>query len=197
MQHGSEQLLPLTTAQRGLWIGSQIAPPGSTFNIAEAVEILGDIDPDLFVAAITQVSEEAETTRIQIVQTPEGPMQRVVPSVRADFPFVDMSGEPDPEAAALAWMRARILAQLDLEQDALWVSALLKLGPQRFMWLQCCHHIALDGFTGGMLAARLAEVYTAFVEKRAPEPHGFLPITLLVEQEQGYRESDRRETDRK
>ncbi|WP_164521833.1 non-ribosomal peptide synthetase [Sphingomonas sp. ABOLE] len=197
MQHGSEQLLPLTTAQRGLWIGSQIAPPGSTFNIAEAVEILGDIDPHLFVAAITQVSEEAETTRIQIVQTPEGPMQRVVPSVRTEFPFVDVSGELDPDAAALAWMRARILAQLDLERDGLWVSALLKLGPQRFMWLQCCHHIALDGFTGGMLAARLAEVYTAFVEKRAPEPHGFLPIALLVEQEQGYRDSDRRETDRK
>lgn len=195
-QYASEQLLPLTTAQRGLWIGSQIAPPGSTFNIAEAVEILGDIEPQLFVQAIAQISEEAETTRIQIVQTPEGPMQRVVPSLRTDFPFVDMSAEPDPDAAAHAWMRTRILAERDLEQDALWVSALLKLGPQRFLWLQCCHHIALDGFTGGMLAARLAEVYTALVEKRAPEPHGFLPITMLVEHEQSYRDSERRETDR-
>lgn len=196
-QIGSDHLLPLTTAQRGLWIGSQLAPPGSTFNIAEAVEIAGEIDPDLFVQALRQVSEEAENTRVRIVPTPDGPMQQIVPTVRADFPVVDVSAEPDPEQAALAWMRPRILNRLDLEQDPLWISALLILGPQRFMWFQCCHHITLDGFAAGLLAARLAEIYTALVEKRRPEPNGFLPLVTLIEQEQSYRASERRETDRR
>lgn len=196
MQDRSDQLLPLTTAQRGLWIASQLAPPGATFNIAEAVEIAGEVEPHVFVRALTQVTAEAENTRIRIVTTPDGPMQQVAPSVRAEFPVVDMSAESDPEAAARAWMRARILRRVDLEHDQLWIGALLKLGPRRFMWFQCSHHIALDGFTAGMLAARLAALYSAFVEERTPEPHGFLPIATLVEQEQSYRASDRREADR-
>ncbi|MDB5448661.1 MAG: non-ribosomal peptide synthetase, partial [Phenylobacterium sp.] len=192
----SDQLLPLTTAQRGLWMGSLLAPPGATFNIAEAVEIAGEIEPDLFVRALAQLSAEAETTRIRIVATADGPMQQVAPNVRTEFPVIDMSAEADPDGAARAWMRERILRRVDLEHDPLWIGPLLKLGPKRFMWFQCCHHIAMDGFTAGMLAARLAELYTALVEERSPEPHGFLPLTTLLEQERNYRACERREVDR-
>ena len=41
---------PLTIAQRGLWMASFIAPPGSTFNIAEAIELPGEIDEAAFVS---------------------------------------------------------------------------------------------------------------------------------------------------
>ena len=196
IQNRSDPLLPLTTAQRGLWMGSLIAPPGATFNMAEAVEIAGEIDPHLFVRALAQLSAEAEATRIRIVPTAEGPMQQVAPNVRTEFPVIDMSAAADPEAAARAWMRERILKSVDLEHDPLWIGALLKLGPKRFMWLHCCHHVALDGFAAGMLARRLAELYTASVEGRTPEPHGFLPLATLVEQERIYRACDRREVDR-
>jgi enterobactin synthetase component F len=197
IQDRSDAIWPLTTAQRGLWMGTQLAPPGATFNIAEAVEITGEIEPDLFVRALTQISAEAETTRIRIIMTADGPMQQVVPSVRAEFPVVDMTAEADPEGAAHIWMRAHIMKRVDLEHDPLWIGALIKLDAKRFMWFQCCHHIALDGFSAGMLAARLAALYTAFVEGREPEPHGFLPIATLLEQEQSYRASERRETDRR
>ena len=40
--------LPLTTAQRGLWVGQKLASVEATLNIAEAVEIHGPIDPTLF-----------------------------------------------------------------------------------------------------------------------------------------------------
>lgn len=197
IQNRSDQLLPLTTAQRGLWMGALIAPPGATFNIAEAVEIAGEIDPRLFVRALAQLSSEADATRIRIVPTAEGPMQQVAPNVRTEFPVIDLSEQADPDAAAQAWMRERILRRVDLEHDPLWIGPLLKLGRRRFIWFQCCHHIALDGFTAGMLARRLAELYTASVEGRTPEPHGFLPIAALVEQEQTYRTSERREVDRR
>ena len=36
--------LPLTIAQRGIWIGSKISRAGTIFNIAEALEIRGGVD---------------------------------------------------------------------------------------------------------------------------------------------------------
>ncbi|NNC25255.1 hypothetical protein HKX41_14045, partial [Salinisphaera sp. USBA-960] len=44
--------LPLTTAQRGLWVGQKLASAEATLNIAEAVEIHGPVEPALFQRAL-------------------------------------------------------------------------------------------------------------------------------------------------
>ena len=43
-------ILPLTTAQRGLWVGQKINPKAS-LNMAEALELLGSIQPELMLRA--------------------------------------------------------------------------------------------------------------------------------------------------
>ena len=164
MAQGRTDLLPLTTAQRGLWMGSQLAPPGATFNIAEAVEIVGAINPELFVRALAQVSSEAETTRLRIVTTAEGPMQELMPFPRTDFPTIDMSAEADPDRAAYDWMRTYLLKAVDLERDPLWFGALIKVGIERFFWFHCCHHTIMDGYSAGMVAARLAASHDAILD---------------------------------
>ena len=69
---------PLTVAQRGLWMTQKITP-GAILNIAEAVEICGPIDPEIFRRALHQVTIEAEQLRVCVVEQNGMPRQVLRP----------------------------------------------------------------------------------------------------------------------
>lgn len=195
-QHARPEYLPLALAQRGMWMGEKIGPSDAIYNLAEYAEIRGDIQVTHFVAALSQVADEAESTRVQIVDSPEGPVQAIFPHYRGDFPVVDFSTEHDPDAAAQKWMRQEFTRPVDIANDVLWRCALIRLGPRHFYWYHRVHHIVLDGFGGGLLSRRLAEVYNALIAGVAvPEPQ-FLPLSRQLELEQRYCDSARYQRDR-
>jgi len=191
-----EQLLPLTVAQRGLWIATQIAPRNSVFNLAELIEIRGSINASLFVAALHQVTLEAETLRVSIVETPEGPRQLIRPTYRWDFPVLDVSDEKDPSAAAEAWMRAELTQPVNIAEDRLWSCALFRVAPDRWFWYHRAHHIMLDGFGGGLVVRRVAELYSSLSAGQEPPPPQFGSLASLISADQDYRRSGRFERDR-
>jgi enterobactin synthetase component F len=192
----SDDTLPLSTAQRGMWVGQQLAPQGAVFNIAEAIELHGVIDADLLRQALRQVTDEMETLRVRIVQ--RGLMARQ--SVRDRFPdpiaILDFSDATDPRAAAERWMMAELSAPVDFDSSPVWVSAVLKLSEDHWLWYHRAHHIMLDGFSGGMVVQRVAELYTALRQGRAPAPAPFGPLSGLIEMEAAYCTSDRYAKDR-
>jgi enterobactin synthetase component F len=188
--------LPLTTAQRGLWVGQKIGAADTTLNIAEMLEICGPIQPVIFNRALWQVTREAESLRVSVVEHHGQPRQMVRPVYNGDFPFLDVSHEADPRAVAEAWMLAELSRPVDLANDPLFVSALFKAADDRYYWYQRAHHIVYDGYSGGQIARRLAELYTAYMEKREPEPCEFGPLKDLLEAEASYRDSSRFQRDR-
>ena len=92
--------LPLASAQRGLWFGEQIGPKDAVYNIAEYCEILGEIKVDIFIAALKQITQEAETTRVEIHDTADGPKQIILDRYKSEFPVIDLSGATDPRSEA-------------------------------------------------------------------------------------------------
>src|SRR5260370_370017 len=107
-----------------------------------------------------------------------------------------MSREADPRAAIEAWMMDELRRPIDLANDPLWVSALLKAADDRYFWYHRAHHIACDGYGGGLVARRLAEVYTAYAEGREPVPNILCTVEEVVEAETSYRNSRRFQRDR-
>ena len=188
--------LPLSTAQRGMWVGQQIAPPGSISNIAEAIELHGAIDPDLLRQALRQVAQEMETIRARIVRSVGIPFQVVQPSFDDPIALLDMSGQPDPRASAMRWMTDEFSAPFDFASSPTWVSAVLRLSEGHWIWYHRAHHITLDGFSGGMVVQRVAELYSALRQQRPPSPHGYGPLRTLTEGEAAYRGSERYAKDR-
>ncbi|MGH9379699.1 MAG: condensation domain-containing protein, partial [Thermoanaerobaculia bacterium] len=188
--------MPLTTAQRGLWVTQKLAGADATLNIAEAVEIAGPIEPEPFLRALRQVVREIEPLRARVVEEDGKPRQIVRPVYSGDFPVVDLSGRVDPAAAAEVWMRAELMRPVDLAHDPLWVSALFKLAEDRYVWYHRAHHVVFDGYSGGLLVRRVAHLYTAHVEGREPAACEFGSLAALVEAEAAYRGSRRFERDR-
>ncbi|MBT2335408.1 amino acid adenylation domain-containing protein [Variovorax paradoxus] len=189
---------PLTSGQMAMWLGAKFASPDTNFNLAEAIDIDGPIDPAIFTAAIRRVADEAEATRLSFVDTAHGPRQVVAPTFSGEIPYLDLSAESDPHAAAERWMRADFTRNIDLAQGQLWLSALIRLSPDRHIWYHRSHHIVLDGFGGGLIARRFADVYSAMAAGSAevPEESRLAPISQLAEEDSAYRASGRFPRDR-
>jgi enterobactin synthetase component F len=186
---------PLTTAQRGLYFTQRITPTAN-LNIAEAVEICGAIKPEIFHMALRQLVAEAEELRVCVIEQDGKPRQAVRPVYEGDFQYIDMSLEANPQSAIETWMRKELARPIDLSKDALWVSALLKASDDRYYWYHRAHHIGVDGYGGGLIARRVAELYTDFAEGRDPAPASFCTVAALTEAESNYRNSDRFQRDR-
>jgi len=192
-----ERALPLSAAQTGMWFAQTLSSPDSIFNLAEAMEIHGAIDPVLFEAALRQVATEADTVRARFIEDIDGPRQIIAPSFDDDIPFIDVSSEAEPRAAAERWMMAELTRPVDLLVGPLWVSTLFKIAPEHFIWYHRSHHIIMDGYTGGLIARRVADLYSALAAREgAPEAGAFGPLSLLIEEDAAYRRSERFARDR-
>ena len=118
-----------------------------------------------------------------------------------DPDVVDVSEEPDPEAAALAFMRADLAADLPLDGDALlYRHALIRLGEtsngERWFWYQRYHHLMVDGFSFAAIARRIAEIYTALRRRKPLGDSPFTSFAEVVEEYQSYEGSKAQEADR-
>ncbi|MEV3910320.1 amino acid adenylation domain-containing protein [Streptomyces canus] len=188
---------PLSGAQEGLWFAGRLATHTAAYNTGEYVEIHGPVDTGLFEAALRRTVREADTFALRFVETPDGP--RCVPvDDPDDWPLhrLDVSAEPDPQAAAEDWIRRDLATATDLVSGALFSHALITLGPDRFIWFLRAHHIVLDGYSYKQVARRLADTYTALAAGREPEPAGFEPVARLQAEEAAYLASERHERDR-
>ncbi|WP_237577408.1 condensation domain-containing protein, partial [Mycetohabitans sp. B5] len=59
----------LTTAQTEIWLAQQLHPGSPIYNIAQYTVIEGVIEPAVFEAALRQVIDEADTLRLQFVDS--------------------------------------------------------------------------------------------------------------------------------
>lgn len=189
--------LPLAYAQRGMWVGEKIGPQDAIYNLAEYCEILGHVDVEVFMASLRQITFEAETTRAQIIEGESGPQQVIYDRYQWELPYIDLSAEEDPRAVAEKWMMDELSKPLDISKDALWLSCLFKASDDCYYWYHRCHHIVIDGFSAGIIARRLAEIYNAKLAGKDAGPTPFLPLEEHGKHELSYRESARFERDKK
>ncbi|QSQ26365.1 myxochelin non-ribosomal peptide synthetase MxcG [Pyxidicoccus parkwayensis] len=186
---------PLSAAQNGIWVGQQFDLKSPVYNAAECIEIRGVVDVAHFESALRQAVSEAEALHSRFLSGATGPVQLVEP--RTDWPlhFEDVSGTPDPWAAAHAWMQEDLTRTVDLGQGPLFVEALFKAAPDRFFWYQRVHHIAMDGFGFSLIARRVADLYTARVTGRAATG-GFGPLRPVLDEDAAYQSGPQVQADR-
>ncbi|NTF34616.1 non-ribosomal peptide synthetase [Rhizobium skierniewicense] len=187
---------PLSVAQTGMWVKEKLSPPDLSFVLAEAIEIAGPISPDIFCQALQRLSQEVDATRLRIMEIDGTPRQIITPYARRDFDVLDFSGDPDGLEKAYVWMRSELAGRLDLEEDDLWSSAVIKISENHWIWYHRVHHILFDGFSGGLLARRQAEIYTSMVRGEAVGDYDFGSLHELLESEDNYRRSVHFERDR-
>ncbi|OCF88212.1 hypothetical protein AW168_21150 [Nocardia brasiliensis] len=189
----SPQGRPLTAAQLGVWLGQQLDPASSAFNIAEYVDISGPLELDALVAAVRAAVAETEVLRTRFVA--DGPRQ-VEHTPDQAVQVVDVSAAPDPLAAARALMDRDVAEPRDLTGDELFAHIVFRLTPHRTLWYHRVHHILLDGYGMALIARRVAELYTARVTGTSMPPYAFGSWDAVIAADAAYAESPERERDR-
>ncbi|MDX3248992.1 condensation domain-containing protein, partial [Streptomyces sp. ME18-1-4] len=198
--------LPLTAAQRELWLAEQrtdgVIP---NYRIGEYVDLPGPVDTDLLTAALRQVVAENEALHVAFTEGTDGAdgadgtdgPRQIMREPRDCGPrHLDLSTRDDPHAAALEWMAADRLRPLDLTSDRLFSQALIKLSDDHHLWYHSYHHLLSDGLGYALIARRVAAVHTALAEGRTPEPTPFPPLRSVVNSDAAYRTSERFTADR-
>ncbi|NYI04685.1 non-ribosomal peptide synthetase [Allostreptomyces psammosilenae] len=189
--------LRLTAGQLGLWYAHQLNPHTPALNVGEYLAVQGPVDAGLLREALRHTVRETATFRLRLFEDEHGVAQRVDPELDHPLRVVDLGGEEDPHAAALAWMRAERGRRRDLYTDPLVTFALLRLAPDLHYWYHGYHHITFDGVSGPLVAGRLAEAYSALAERRPLPPCPFGDFRLLVEADAEYRAGGDRADDRR
>lgn len=186
----------LTAAQQGVWIDWSIDPLRTNYNIAEYLEIRGQIDLTIFRAALDRVIAEAEPLHVRFVTEAEELRQMPVHGNDWPFTFVDMTSDPTPRASAEKWLEEYLAVPVDPLSGPLVACALLKVAPDTLFWCARYQHMVNDGFGVAMIARRFAHVYTAMIGGGDPGPSPFGTLAEVIAEDDEYRRSEHFARDR-
>ncbi|MHA6779791.1 amino acid adenylation domain-containing protein [Pseudonocardia saturnea] len=158
-------LLPLSFAQRRLWVLHQVEGPSATYNIPVVWRITGALDVDALRAAFGDVVGRHESLRTVIGTDGAGEAhQRILDAVEVPFEIVPTGpaelGERLARAAGYGFALDR---ELPLRVTVLQAS------EHEHVVLLLLHHIAADDWSDAPLSRDLATAYAARTAGGVPE----------------------------
>ncbi|ADJ45811.1 putative non-ribosomal peptide synthetase [Amycolatopsis mediterranei U32] len=191
-----DAFLPLSTAQTDVWYDEQLSGGGLAYAMADYLDITGPLDVEVFQSALRALADEAECFRARFVEVEGEPRQLIEPLTELPIRYPDVTGEADPESAALDWMQEDLRHPFSLEDFPLFRGALIKLGAQRHFWYLTTHHLIGDGFSAAICHRRLGELYNALLAGEDPGPTALPPFRLLLDADLAYQDSPHRLRDK-
>ncbi|MFI6865729.1 amino acid adenylation domain-containing protein [Nocardia sp. NPDC050406] len=193
----------LSRAQWELWLAEYLraeargeSPPRALPGQAQYVVLRGELDTRVFTEVSQRCIAEFGVGGLRIGVADGRPFQWVADDIGGELEHLDFSEHADPVDAALEWMRRRHRTPIGLVDAPLWSSALIRVGPEHHLWYSQMHHIAIDGYGGLSLTARIAQAYEAALAGAEHPPYTGLSLSEIQAAEADYRESARFAADR-
>ncbi|HKX32688.1 MAG TPA: condensation domain-containing protein, partial [Blastocatellia bacterium] len=189
-------LFPLSASQQGVWFDQIYYRDLPMYNMGGKLLIEGPVDASLLKESINIVVGQNEALRLVLREVNGRPLQQVSPVAEVPLPVVDLSAEPDPEAAARDYLKREFQRPFQLEDGLLFSFQLVRVSPGRSYWLQRYHHLIADGFSVQLICQAVAAVYNRLL---AGEPAIDSPVPSYrqyIDEEAEYQASERFQRDR-
>ena len=185
--------VPLHATQAGIWLADQIAVIDNGYVVAHCTELRGAVDLPLLVQAIQRGLAETDTPHARFAETESGLVQwlpQALDPAQVAVELVDLRGAADPSAALQAFLQQDLARPLRAGgAESLLRHCLLRLGDEHLAWYQRYHHLCVDGYSFSAIARRIAAIYTALRQGRAPATARWLPFGRVIEEAQQHAQS--------
>ncbi|WP_166802879.1 non-ribosomal peptide synthetase [Streptomyces sp. ICN441] len=158
--------LPLSFAQRRLWLIDRMEGPSALYNMPLALRLSGPLDPAALELALGDLATRHEILRTLITEHDGEPHQVILPPAEVRIPFDRHTVPPAEPADALTECAA---IPFDLARDLPFRAHLFPLGPDEHLLLLVLHHIAGDGWSMDPLLRDLAAAYAARRDGSLPD----------------------------
>jgi surfactin family lipopeptide synthetase A len=175
--HRGESLVPLTLAQRQLWLHAQLAPETSLYNEPLTIRRHGPLNIPALERSFSEIirRHEAWSTTFHVIDGE--PMQNVGTPFEIKLPPIDVRHLPSAQREKEALRHASEDARkpFDLAAGPLLRAKLVRLEDEEYRLYVTLHHLIFDGFSGyRVFLPELVALYGAFSQNR-PSPVPSLP----------------------
>jgi amino acid adenylation domain-containing protein len=167
--------LPLSTAQRRLWLSQMLEPESAAYNVIDGMLLNGSPDIRALRRAVEEIVRRHEILRTRFVAEGAEPVQVIEPAFPIPVAFVDLSEVPvsnrDQTAKVVAGEQAH--RAFDLSLLPLLRLLVIKMSDARHALVATMHHIINDGWSMGVLGGEFWGLYRRFAKGESvslPEP---------------------------
>lgn len=166
-----DKKLSLSFAQQRLWFLHQLNPSDSSYNLAVAFRLTGQLDIPVLDRTLNEIINRHEILRTTFQSANGDVFQVISPTARLTLDITDLSGMAEPDAQAkVAYLTAEEARRpFDLATGPLMRASLVKLGEKSHIVLFTMHHVISDGWSMGVLVREVKALYQAFSEGKEPD----------------------------
>lgn len=149
--------VPLSYSQNTLWFVDRLQPGMTTYNVAFAFRLEGDLDADALAAAFASIVMRHEALRTYVLVENDEYFQGIVenPEVVVERSYAHSEAEADRIIAELAE------AKLTLTEFPLWKVNLITVRSDLHYFGVTFHHIIFDGVSSAIFFDELVREYNA------------------------------------
>ena len=168
---------PLSSAQQRFWLIQELDRESYLYNVPRLLRLSGTLDIPALEASLKEIVRRHEALRTTFRVENGEPVQVVSPSATIELVTAEISPQNGRSPLDLALSEAVDLYRLpfNLAVGPILRAHLWKLEENDHLLLLVVHHIASDGWSGGVLFEELGKIYDAF-SKGQPSPLPELPI---------------------
>jgi hypothetical protein len=162
---------PLSFSQEALWFLDQWDRGAPTNHGVRALRLRGEVDTEALRSALATIVHRHQALRSVYSVENGTPVQIPLEDWTLTMPLIELdevdAAQREPELAR--GLREQSRLPFDLERDLMLRPVLFRLGAVEHVLLLTLHHIAADGWSGGVLFRELSEGYSAHLAGRRPD----------------------------
>lgn len=152
---------PATAAQKEIWASVKMGEDANcAYNESISLSLQGELNVDNLTTALNLLVERHESLRTTL--SPDGEMLCINSSSQLEIQSIDLANlTPSAQAEKIAALKHQsVVTPFDLQHDALFRVALLKLTDREHQLLLSAHHIICDGWSWGVIITDLGKLYS-------------------------------------
>jgi amino acid adenylation domain-containing protein len=158
----------LSYAQERLWLLHQLQPELPLYNEMSLIELRGSLDIAILEKSFNRILQRHQVLRSKFITQDGKPVAQITPNCSVSLPMVEMGGETNPKAKAIALATQEARKSFDLAEFPLFRLRLYRISERQYLWLIVLHHIICDGWSMGIFIQEIATIYADLKTGQAP-----------------------------